>query len=64
LTDVAPMPVLAALPGSGRENQEEKDMPYYHFVVRAPDYTYDDPDGTHFPNHEAPCRARTERGRL
>jgi hypothetical protein len=28
-------------------------MPYYHFVVRAPDYTYDDPDGTHFPNHEA-----------
>jgi hypothetical protein len=22
-------------------------MPYYHFVVRAPDYTYDDPDGTH-----------------
>jgi hypothetical protein len=41
---------LAALPGLGRENQEEKYMPYYHFVVRGPDYTYDDPDGTHFPN--------------
>jgi len=47
------VPVLAGLPGLGRGNQEEKYMPYYHFVVRAPDYTYDDPDGTHFPNHEA-----------
>jgi uncharacterized protein DUF6894 len=25
----------------------------YHFVVRAADHTHDDPDGTHFPNHEA-----------
>ena len=24
-------------------------MPRYHFVVRAPDHTHDDPDGTHFP---------------
>jgi hypothetical protein len=28
-------------------------MPRYHFVVRAPDHTHDDPLGTHFPNHEA-----------
>jgi len=28
-------------------------MPCYHFVVRAPDHTHDDPDGTHFPTHEA-----------
>jgi hypothetical protein len=28
-------------------------MPRFHFVVRAPDHTHDDPDGTHFPNHEA-----------
>jgi hypothetical protein len=28
-------------------------MPRYHFVVRAPDHTYDDPDGTHLPNHDA-----------
>ena len=28
-------------------------MPRYHFVVRAPDHTHDDPDGTHFPTHEA-----------
>jgi hypothetical protein len=27
-------------------------MPRYHFVVRAPDHTHDDPDGTHFPNHD------------
>ncbi len=23
----------------------------YHFVVRAPDHTHDDPHGSHFPNH-------------
>ena len=28
-------------------------MPRYHFVVRAPDHTHDDPNGTHFPHHEA-----------
>jgi hypothetical protein len=28
-------------------------MPLFHFVVRAPDHTHDDPDGTHFPNHDA-----------
>jgi hypothetical protein len=28
-------------------------MPHYHFVVREPDYTLDDPDGMHLPNHEA-----------
>ena len=28
-------------------------MPRYHFVVRAPDHTHDDPDGMHLPNHEA-----------
>jgi len=28
-------------------------MPRYHFVVRAPDHTHDDPDGVHLPNHEA-----------
>lgn len=27
-------------------------MPRYHFVVRAPDYTLDDQDGTHFSSHE------------
>jgi hypothetical protein len=25
----------------------------YHFVVHEPDRTHDDPDGTHFPSHEA-----------
>jgi uncharacterized protein DUF6894 len=28
-------------------------MPRFHFVVRAPDQTHDDPDGMEFPNHEA-----------
>ena len=28
-------------------------MPRYHFVVRAPDHTHDDPDGMNLPNHEA-----------
>jgi len=28
-------------------------MPRFHFVVREPDHTHDDPEGTHFPNHEA-----------
>lgn len=28
-------------------------MPRYHFVVRAPDRTHNDPTGTHFPNHDA-----------
>jgi hypothetical protein len=28
-------------------------MPRYHFVVREPDYTHDDPDGEHLPNQEA-----------
>jgi hypothetical protein len=28
-------------------------MPRYHFVVRAPDQTHDDPEGTHLPNHDA-----------
>jgi len=28
-------------------------MPRYHFVVRASDHTHDDPDGMHFPNHDA-----------
>jgi hypothetical protein len=28
-------------------------LPRYHFVVRAPDHMHDDPEGTHFPNHEA-----------
>jgi hypothetical protein len=28
-------------------------MPRYHFVVRAPDHTHDDPDGVHLPDHEA-----------
>jgi hypothetical protein len=28
-------------------------MPRYHFLVSAPDHTHDDPDGTHFPTHEA-----------
>lgn len=27
-------------------------MPRYHFVVRAPDYTLDDQDCTHFSSHE------------
>jgi hypothetical protein len=26
-------------------------MPRYHFVVREPDHTHDDPDGVHLPNH-------------
>src|SRR5215472_15878554 len=28
-------------------------MPRYHFVVREPDHTHDDPDGVHLPNHDA-----------
>ncbi|MFZ2081229.1 MAG: hypothetical protein WAV38_32200 [Xanthobacteraceae bacterium] len=28
-------------------------MPRYHFVVRAADFTLDDPDGVHLPNHDA-----------
>jgi hypothetical protein len=28
-------------------------MPLYHFVVRAPDHTHDDPDGMHLPSHDA-----------
>jgi len=28
-------------------------MPRYHFVVRTPDHTHDDPDGMDFPNLEA-----------
>jgi len=28
-------------------------MPRYHFVVRQPDHTHDDPDGVHLPNQEA-----------
>jgi hypothetical protein len=36
----------------GHKNREEITMPRYHFVVRAPDHTHDDPDGTHFPNHD------------
>jgi hypothetical protein len=28
-------------------------VPRYHFVVRAPDHTLDDPDGIDFPNHQA-----------
>ena len=28
-------------------------MPRYHFVVRAPEHTYDDPDGVHLPNQDA-----------
>jgi hypothetical protein len=28
-------------------------MARYHFVVRAPDHTHDDPDGMHLPSHEA-----------
>jgi hypothetical protein len=28
-------------------------VPRYHFVVRAPDRAHDDPDGMHFPSHEA-----------
>jgi hypothetical protein len=28
-------------------------MPRFHFVVRAPDQTHDDPDGMEFPNREA-----------
>jgi hypothetical protein len=28
-------------------------MPRYHFVVRAADFTLDDPDGVDLPNHDA-----------
>ena len=28
-------------------------MPRYHFVVREPDFTHDDPDGVHLPNDDA-----------
>jgi hypothetical protein len=28
-------------------------MPRYHFVVRASDHTHDDPNGTHFPDHDS-----------
>ena len=28
-------------------------MPRYHFVVHAPDHRHDDPEGVHFPDHEA-----------
>ena len=28
-------------------------MPRYHFVVRTPDHTHDDPDGVPLPNHTA-----------
>jgi hypothetical protein len=34
-------------------NRASTEMPRYHFVIHAPDYEYDDPDGMHFPNHEA-----------
>ena len=36
-------------------------MPRYHFVVRAPDHTHDDPDGVQLPSHEA---ARDEAHRI
>jgi len=28
-------------------------MPRYHFVVRAPDHTHDDPDGVDLPSQDA-----------
>lgn len=28
-------------------------MPRYHFIIEAPDHTYDDPDGTHFSSDGA-----------
>jgi hypothetical protein len=28
-------------------------MPRYHFVVREPDFTHDDPDGEHLPDDDA-----------
>jgi hypothetical protein len=34
-------------------NYREAAMPRYHFVVRTPDHTHDDPDGMDFPNLEA-----------
>jgi hypothetical protein len=33
--------------------REVNHMPRYHFVVREPDFTHEDPEGEHLPNDDA-----------